>query len=31
MDEYVRWQAYFKWRSVMRQHAADVAQMRAGL
>lgn len=28
IDEYIRWQAYFKWRGVMRQHAADVVASR---
>lgn len=28
-EEYVRWRAYFTWRQVQRQHAQDVADMRA--
>lgn len=30
-DEYVRWQAYLRWRDVMREHAHKVAAARAKL
>lgn len=28
-EEYVRFQSYFAWRAKQRQHAQDVAEMRA--